>query len=245
MFAPAKNARGLRVNLQLENGKEKGVLDEVFASYSSSFSDDIDNMDALKVPNEMENLAIIRKGHSLMVDRRNLIQGADTLRLNLTNTSASSYMFEFSPAELSGAASVTLADNYLKTNTDISLTETSQIFFQISGDSRSSAADRFSVIIVNRKGLVPGIAGKAGIRAYPNPVTTNGTVNLQFDNIKAGMYRIELVNSAGKTVYSRMMQLNNGTFNQQLNIGRNMPAGVYQMKITGKDSRTVIKIMRR
>jgi len=30
-----------------------------------------------------------------------------------------------------------------------------------------------------------------------------------------------------------------------MNIGRNLPAGVYQMKITGKDSRTVIKIMRR
>ncbi|MFT3946002.1 MAG: T9SS type A sorting domain-containing protein [Agriterribacter sp.] len=245
VFAPAKNATGLRVNLQAADGSQRGVLDEVFASYSSSFSDDIDNMDALKAENVMENLAIIRKGQSLMVDRRNLIQSADTLQLNLSNTSVSTYMFEFSPIELSGAQSVTLVDHYLQTNTDISLTETSQVFFQVGSDSRSSSADRFSVIIVNKKGLIPGIGEKAGIRAYPNPVTASGAVNLQFDNIKAGMYRVELLNSTGQIVYSRMMQLSNGTFNQQVNLGRNLPAGVYQMKITGKDSRTVIKIMRR
>ncbi|MCC6289019.1 MAG: Ig-like domain-containing protein, partial [Chitinophagaceae bacterium] len=175
VFAPAKNATGLRVNLQAADGSQRGVLDEVFASYSSSFSNDIDNMDALKAENVMENLAIIRKGQSLMVDRRNLVQSADTLRLNLSNTSVSTYMFEFSPIELAGAESVTLVDNYLKTNTSVSLTETSQVFFQVGSDSKSAATDRFSVIIVNRKGLIPGIADKAGIRAYPNPVTASGT----------------------------------------------------------------------
>lgn len=246
VFAPAKNASGLRINLQAADGSAKGVLDEVFASYSNSFSDEIDNMDALKVTNELENLAIIRKGQSLMVDRRNRIQNADTLKLNLSNTTASTYMFEFSPIELAGAESVTLVDHYLKTETAVSLTEASQVYFQVGGDSRSSATDRFSVIIVNKKGL-PGLslADKAGIRVYPNPVTANGTVNLRFDNIQAGMYRVELVNSSGQTVYSRMMQLNNGTFNQQLNIGRGLPSGVYQMKVTGKDTRTVIKVIMR
>ena len=246
VFAPAKNATGLRVNLQIADGSQRGVLDEVFASYSSGFSDEIDNMDALKVENVMENLAIIRKGQSLMVDRRNLIKNADTLKLSLSNTTASTYMFEFSPIELSGAESVTLVDNYLKTNTSMSLTEASQVYFQVSSDSKSSAADRFSVIIVNKKGL-PGldIAGKAGIRVYPNPVTGNGNINLQFDNIKAGIYRVELVNSTGQLVYSRIMQLNSGTFNQQLNIGRSLSSGVYQVKITGKDMRSVIKVARR
>ncbi len=247
VFAPAKNATGLRVNLQPSDGSQRGVLDEVFASYSSNFSDEIDNMDALKVPNVMENLSIIRKGQELMVDRRNVIRTADTLRLNMTNLTATGYMFEFSPIDLSEAESVTLIDNYLKTTTDISLTETSQVYFQTGSDSRASAPDRFCVVIVKNRSAMPGVnlAGRAIIRAYPNPVTASGNINLQFGNIKSGMYRVELVNSLGQTVYSRMMQLNEGTFNQQMNIGRNLPAGVYQMKITGKDSRTVIKIMRR
>ena len=246
VFAPAKNATGLRVNLQTSDGTQSGVLDEVFASYSSSFSDEIDNMDALKVPNEMENLSIIRKGQALMVDRRNVIQTADTLRLNMSNLTATGYKFEFSPIDLSEAESVTLIDNYLKTTTDISLTETSQVYFQTGSDSKASAPDRFSVVIVKNRSAMPGVnlAGKSIIRAYPNPVTANGNINLQFGNIKAGVYRIDIVNSLGQTVYSRMLQVNEGTFNQQMNIGRNLPAGVYQMKITGKDSRTVIKIMR-
>ncbi len=247
VFAPAKNATGLRVNLQPSDGSQRGVLDEVFASYSSNFSDEIDDMDALKVENVMENLSIIRKGQELMVDRRNVIQTADTLRLNMTNLTATGYMFEFSPIDLSEAESVTLIDNYLKTTTDISLTETSQVYFQTGSDSKASAPDRFCVVIVKNRSAMPGVnlAGRAIIRAYPNPVTASGNINLQFGNIKSGMYRVELVNSLGQTVYSRMMQLNEGTFNQQMNIGRNLPAGVYQMKITGKNSRTVIKIMRR
>ncbi|MCC6286474.1 MAG: T9SS type A sorting domain-containing protein, partial [Chitinophagaceae bacterium] len=165
---------------------------------------------------------------------------------DLSNTTASSYMFEFSPIELSEAASVTLIDNYLKTTTDISPTEASQVYFEVGSDSRSSATDRFCVVITkNRQVVIPGVAAKASIRAYPNPVSVNGNISLQFDNIKAGMYKVELMNSGGQTVYSSMMQLNEGNYNRRMNIGRNLPAGIYQMKITGKDSRTVIKIMRR
>lgn len=246
VFAPARNAIGLRMNLQIADGSQRGILDEVFASYSSSFSDNIDNMDALKVDNVMENISIIRNGRALMVDRRNWIKDADTLKLSLSNTSASTYMFEFSPIDLSGAESVTLIDHYLQTNTDISVTAASQVYFQVGRDSKSSAADRFSVIIVNRKGL-PGIdiAGKPGIRAYPNPIMTNGNVYLQFDNIKAGSYKVDVVNSLGQVVYSRIMQLNNGSVSHQLNIGSRLPSGVYQVRITGKDTRTVIKVMKK
>ncbi|MFT3948705.1 MAG: MopE-related protein [Agriterribacter sp.] len=245
VFAPARNAIGLRVNLQIANGSQRGVLDEVFASYSTSFSDEIDDMDALKAENMMENLAIIRKGQALMVDRRNLIQSADTLRLNLTNTSVSTYMFEFSPIELSGAESVTLVDNYLKTNTNISLTETSQVFFQVSSDSKSAAADRFSVIIVNKKGL-PGLNRNIDptVIVYPNPATGNN-INLKFDNIKGGAYTIELVNNAGQVVYRRLIQLAAGSSTRRVDISNNITSGIYQVRITGRDMRKVVKVLKR
>ncbi|PVD51240.1 hypothetical protein DC498_15260, partial [Terrimonas sp.] len=215
------------------------------ASYSTSFSDEIDNMDALKADNVMENLAIIRKGQALMVDRRNWIQSADTLRLNLTNTSVSTYMFEFSPIELAGAESVTLVDNYLKTNTHISVTETSQVFFQVGSDSRSAAADRFSVIILNKKGL-PGLnrALEAVVSAYPNPVTT-GNINLTFDNIKGGAYTVELVNNAGQVVFRKLIHLAEGSRTRNVDINNNITSGIYQVRITGRDMRKVIKIFKK
>ncbi|MFT3750920.1 MAG: MopE-related protein [Agriterribacter sp.] len=236
---------GIRINLQANTNGNKILLDEVFASYSTSFSDEIDNMDALKADNVMENLAIIRKGQSLMVDRRNLIQSSDTLRLNLTNTSAASYMLEFSPIELSGAESVTLTDNYLQTNTDISLTATSQVFFQVSGDSRSSAADRFSVIIVNRKGL-PALNRNIDptVIAYPNPAT-GSNINLKFDNIKGGAYTIELLNNAGQVIYRKLIQLAEGSSTRSVDINNNIISGIYQVRITGRDMRKVVKILKR
>jgi hypothetical protein len=140
--------------------------------------------------------------------------------------------------------SVKLIDRYLKTETDINLTETSRVFFQAGSDSKSLAADRFSVIINKRKGFdLQGLMNKATIRAYPNPVKANGNINLQFEHHKEGLYKIELINNLGQTVYGRVMHLQSGTFSKQLNVGYHLPSGVYQMKITGKDSRTVMKII--
>ncbi|MFT3705756.1 MAG: Ig-like domain-containing protein [Agriterribacter sp.] len=244
LFAPARNAQGLRVNLQAIDGTEKGVLDEVFASYSSSFSDNIDNMDALKMPNVFENLAIIRNGQNLMVDRRNVLTTSDTLHLKLWNTNTTSYMFEFSPIDLADAVSATLEDAYLHTSTPISLTESSQVFFQCNADKPGANENRFTVIIVNKKPLVGDLLNRASVRAYPNPVTGN-TVNLQFENMKSGMYRVDFLNSTGQVIFSKNVQHTGGTINQQINLGRSMPSGIYQVKITGKDSRTVLKIMHR
>ncbi|MCC6288183.1 MAG: T9SS type A sorting domain-containing protein [Chitinophagaceae bacterium] len=236
---------GIRINLQKHVDGENIILDEVLGSYGRNFSDNIDHMDALKPENVMENLAIIRKGQSLMVDRRNLVQSADTLRLNLSNTSVSTYMFEFSPIELAGAESVTLVDNYLKTNTDISLTETSQVFFQVGSDSKSAATDRFSVIIVNRTGL-PGLNRNIDptIIAYPNPVTGNN-INLRFDNMKGGAYTIELVNNAGQVVFRKLIQLAEGSSTRQVDIRNHITSGIYQVRVTGMDMRKVVKVLKR
>ena len=245
VFAPAKNAKGLRVNLQVVNGAEKGVLDEVFASYSSSYADAIDNMDALKMPNELENLAIIRNGRDLMVDRRNVLTSSDTLNLKLWNASGSGYMFEFNPIDLGDAESATLEDKFLHTSTPVSLTEVSQIYFQCNASNPSADENRFTVIIVNKKPLgTDMLRNMSSVKAYPNPVTGN-TVNLKFENMSSGLYRVDFLNSTGQVIFSKNIQHNGGSVNQELNLGRSVPAGIYQVRVTGKDSHTVLKIMHR
>jgi hypothetical protein len=243
LFAPARNARGLRVNLQAIDGTEKGVLDEIFASYSSSYSDDIDNMDALKLPNVMENLALIRNGKDMMVDRRNVLTTSDTLNLKLWNVSGSGYKFEFNPIDLGDAASVTLEDKVLHTSTPVSLTEVSEVYFQCS-DKPSVDENRFAVIIVNKKPMGDLLRNGASVKAYPNPVTGN-TVNLKFENMNSGLYRVDFLNSTGQVIFSKNIQHNGGSINQQLNLGRLVPAGIYQVRVTGKNTRTVLKIMHR
>ena len=244
VFAPAKNAQGLRINLQTINDAGTNILDEVFTSYSRNFSSAIDDMDAIKMPNELENLAIVRQGQSLMVDRRSPVSdNGDTLYLNLSNTTQRSYILEFNPIDLTDVISATIEDNYLHTSTTINTSEISQVYFQVNSDPASASCDRFKVVLLTRKSITnAGILGKSLIKAYPNPVI-NGNVNLQFENSAAGMYRVELLNSAGQVVLRRNIQHAGGSLSQKLDLERKLPAGIYQLRITGKESRTVIKLL--
>src|SRR5690606_13380324 len=102
---------GLRINLQTINDSGTNILDEVFTSYSRNFSSGIDDMDAIKMPNVLENLAIIRQGQSLMVDRRSPVsEHGDTLYLNLSNTTQRSYILEFNPIDLTDVVSAAIED---------------------------------------------------------------------------------------------------------------------------------------
>jgi hypothetical protein len=98
-------------------------------------------------------------------------------------------------------------------------------------------------VLLTRKSITnAGILDKALIKAYPNPVI-NGNVNLQFENSAAGMYRVELLNSAGQVVLRRNIQHAGGSLSQKLDLERRLPAGIYQLRITGKDTRTTIKLL--
>ncbi|HRP33310.1 MAG TPA: T9SS type A sorting domain-containing protein, partial [Agriterribacter sp.] len=127
--------------------------------------------------------------------------------------------------------------------TAINTDEISQVYFQVNSDAASASCDRFKVALLTRKSITnAGILGKQLIKAYPNPII-NGNVNLQFENSAAGMYRIELVNSAGQIVLRRSIQHAGGSLSRKLDLERKLPAGIYQLRITGKDSRTVIKLL--
>lgn len=241
-FAPAKNAQGLRINLQTLSDGGKNILDEVFASYGRDFSNGIDEMDALKMPNVQENLSIIRNGSSLMVERRGLFSElGDTLHLDLSNTVQRGYVIEFNPVDLKDVIRVTLEDKYLQTSTPISTSEITQVYFNISADAASATSDRFRVILETRNTGISNVLGKPMIRVYPNPIV-NGNVNLQFEHIASGQYHIELINSGGQVVLRRNLQHPGGNLNQKLDLERRLPAGIYQLKITGKNTKTVIKL---
>lgn len=243
LFAPAKNAQGLRINLQtISDDGKPNLLDEVFASYSRDFSDGIDELDAVKLANVQENLSIIRNGTPLMVERRSPFgERGDILYLDLSNTTQRSYILEFNPVDLKDVVSATIVDSYMHTSTPISTSEISQFFFNISSDIKSSTSDRFRVILETRNSSVANVLGKPAIKVYPNPVV-NGNINLQFEHVAAGMYNIELVNSGGQVVIRRNLQHAGGNLSQKLDMERKLPAGVYQLKITGKNTRTVIKL---
>ncbi|MBW7892917.1 MAG: T9SS type A sorting domain-containing protein, partial [Chitinophagaceae bacterium] len=242
-FAPAKNSQGLRITLQTINDDEVSTLDGILASYGRDFSSTIDEMDVAKLPNLSENLALLRQGQQLMVERRSPIdEKGDTLYLNLYNTRQKNYLLEFEPNDLTDIVSATLEDNYLHLSTPIKTTEKTQVPFQINTDAASSNIDRFKVILVSRKSTDAIVNnGKPAIKVYPNPILS-GNTNLHFENIASGTYQLQLINSAGQIVLRNNIQHPGGSLTRKLDLGNRFPAGIYQLKITGKNTKTIIKL---
>ncbi len=111
----------LRTTLYLKNKDTSILADGVLAEYNNNFSKDVTAEDAPKFANINENLAILRAGQSLSIERRPLVDGNDTMFLNLTNTTSRSYTFTFEPTNISSVVAAWLEDAYLKTSTPVSL----------------------------------------------------------------------------------------------------------------------------
>jgi hypothetical protein len=79
--------------------------------------------------------------------------------------------------------------------------------------------------------------GKSGteVTVYPNPVKGN-TLSLQFTNMEKGSYTVKLYNAAGQTVMTRTINHNGGSASEQLTLP-NAAKGVYQLEVTGNDTR--------
>ena len=233
---------GLRVNLQaINNDNTTALLDEVFSSYGNGFSDKVDNMDAQKISNVEENLAIVRENSILMVDRSKALEESDRIQLKLWNTSAAKkYLLEFNPVGITAAVSTAyLVDNYLKTTTPIDLHKVSQLYFGVNADVASSNPNRFTVAF--RAGSDAPVSGN-GITTYPNPV--NGKIiRLSFNEQLQGAYKIELVNGSGQVVYRTQMTHGGGSAIRQLELTSKPARGIYLLNITNSNVKTTLKIV--
>ena len=87
--------------------------------------------------------------------------------------------------------------------------------------------DTILINFTNHPGIDEALAN-ADIRIIPNP--SDGRIELQFSNIPAGQYDIEIFSPDGKAVYRSKHQLNNDKINLDLS---HIANGVYLLKVSG------------
>ena len=120
---PPSNAfRLFRANvIRVQNG-QSGIVDGVANLYDSTFTNDIDVNDAIKLKNAIENIAIKHESGSLLsIDRRTKINNSDTIFYKLNQLRVSNYQFEFIPEYLNDLGmEAYLEDSYLNTRTPLS-----------------------------------------------------------------------------------------------------------------------------
>ena len=147
----------LHVNIYGVNADSSAYMDDGFlVNYDDSYSNAVDNLDAIKSTNTSENLSIKNGSKLLVIERRHTIVQSDTLLFNLTNVKAQHYRFELIADRLSrpGLAGF-LQDNYFHTSTPLNMNGSTMVDFNIVNIPGSYAANRFQVVFNQSFGTLP------------------------------------------------------------------------------------------
>jgi hypothetical protein len=123
------------------------MIDGVLNNYDDSYSNSVDDMDAIKSTNISENLSIKTANTLLVIERRFSIAEKDTIFLNLTNEKVQKYRFQFTADQL-GRQGLTgfLEDTYLHTSTLLNLNGSTVTDFNIVNIPGSYAPGRFRIV---------------------------------------------------------------------------------------------------
>lgn len=236
---------GLRINLQTTVSDTTQLLDEAYSSYNNNFSNNVDDMDVLKVTNPEENLGIVTQEQTMMVDRRKYVNASDVIQLKLWNTSECNYLLQFNPVNLNSLkVSAFLEDSYLKTSTLIDLNKGAKIPFNVSSDVASKNPYRFKIVFSNAKAPLESIftSGKAEIQVVPNPVI-NKSLGIQLVNQPHGQYNIELIDNLGRVVYKAKVAHAGGTVKHTLLLENKVLKGLYNLKIFQGETIKTVKVL--
>lgn len=90
----------------------------------------------------------------------------------------------------------------------------------------------------NKQTLTEQLVRNEAIHVYPNPVT-NGNFRVTFSELPAGKYELQLFDWNGKIVAQQSVLLTRGRQTEQVIADGSLAKGVYLLKITGNNSRTV------
>lgn len=127
------------------NGNDN-LVDGVLQSFNSVYSNDFDDLDALKSNNTGENLSIKSNGKILSIESRQFSGNSDTTQLNLTGVGLKSYRFEIALNEVSNHKEAILVDRFTGKELPILVGKTFIYQFSVTNNAGSYAANRFLIV---------------------------------------------------------------------------------------------------
>lgn len=116
------------------------------AAFDTDLSNDVDGDDAPKLMNGGENMGLKRANSILAVEGRSMIVSSDTLFYYTSNLLQQAYSFLIVPENMDLTKQAWLVDNFLYTQTQVSLSDTTYISFVVTLDPASSRTDRFMLV---------------------------------------------------------------------------------------------------
>jgi hypothetical protein len=211
--------------------------DYAIVNFGNNYTNAINNDDVRKMLNTADNLSIRSNATNLVADRRPFVNSGDSIELILSGARVAKYQFEIDPSVLGNLnLSAFLKDKFLLTETAISLTDVTNIPFEIINTAASRAADRFVIlfrdnnntnftnIAVSRNAeskvdIKWGVANEKDVVSYnverSKDAVNFGTVKTEYqvlnNNGDNNYFAIDVVPSAKKYWYRIMATFANGT----------------------------------
>ena len=234
------------------------MVDGTGAVFDAKFSADVDFDDAIKFPNQNENISMVRYNRRIAVEARPNLALTDTLFLRMTYLNTNyPYALLIKPVNTPQATQAWLIDKYLNTKTSLKTTDTTLYDFTANYYDTTTYMRRF--IIVYRKGLIAtpvpikkpiatpvpvGATAKTlngSVNILPNPVTES-SFNINLVSISKGSYKAEIFASDGRLVLTKHIEHSGGTFSYKTNLPPGIAAGLYTVSITNSKNELIQKV---
>ena len=137
----------MRANLYITNSNTETLMDGNLTDYNNIYSNAVDMNDAWKMINPGINFGILREGYNLVVERRSIIGNKDTTLFKMWNMPQNHYRIKLILKKLDHPGlKCMLKDNYLHTDTQVGLNDTTNYDFVIDASTSSADQMRFQLI---------------------------------------------------------------------------------------------------
>ena len=97
---------------------------------------------------------------------------------------------------------------------------------------RIKAINKDGQIRYSNKVVVNISKGIPIVNIYPNPIDGNN-FNLEMKNMTKGTYEVVLINQLGQQVFHTTLIHNGGSASENITLKNNLPAGVYELQVSG------------
>ncbi|MEO6230903.1 MAG: T9SS type A sorting domain-containing protein [Ferruginibacter sp.] len=101
-------------------------------------------------------------------------------------------------------------------------------FYRIKTLQSSGKIEYSSIVKVNIS------KSKGGINVYPNPVT-GSSFGLEINNMPAGKYKVNLINTLGQIVFTNELSHTEGSSVETIQTGKKLSTGIYQLEVISND----------
>jgi hypothetical protein len=183
---PSSTVELMRMNVYDKNPDGTTTwIDGTVTQYGADYSNTIDGKDGRKMTNPGPNVCLWRDNFNLVVERRQIIDGADTIFFKIWGLQKRTYEMRFVAVNLEQPGlKAYLEDTYLHTSTPVQLNDTTHINIDINNDAASYAVDRFRLIYESETTAAP-VVHFTSINAFPGEgrILLNWTTENQ-NNIK-------------------------------------------------------------